>query len=343
MDIFDTRVLMETLRLTQPVGTFFLDTFFSRKLKQFHNTNTLEIDVVVGKRVLAPYVRACDEHKPVDRGGGETRSVKTPYIKLKRNVSICCDLLKRQPGESVYSTRTPQQRAQEILVNDNVELRDMIIRREEWQAAQALLTGKSNIRGDDYNDIVDFRMPAAHIIDTLSGAALWSNAASNPLAALRGWRSMVTKSSGTTPTVLVGGTAAIEAFLGNAEVQKAISSTSGLNAGSLNLNAAAIDGVISYGNVAGFSVYQYNENYYDPEADIDGEIMPTDRILIGSPTARCERHYGVIQDFAAGNPEVDYFAKTWDIQDPSIRYLGIQSAPLAIPFQPDGFVSVKVV
>lgn len=344
MDQFDTRVLLETLRITKPVGTFILDTFFSRKPKQFHPTNALEIDLVVGKRTLAPYVRACDEHKPVDRSGGETRIVKTPYIKLKRNINACCDLLKRQPGESIYSLRTPQQRGTEMLGNDLVELREMIIRREEWQGAQALLTGKSNIRGDDYNDIVDFRMPTTHIIDGLTGTGLWSDPGSDPGTAIRTWSAMISASSGTTPSVGVLGTAAAAALLKNPQFKADLNTQSGLGAGTINLNnTATADGVMFLGTAYGVRLYTYNEIFYDPEADINGEIIPSNRFLLGSPTARSERHYGVIQDLQAGNPEIDYFSKSWEQQDPSIRWLGIQSAPLAIPFQPDAFVSAKVV
>ena len=62
----------------------------------------------------------------------------------------------RSPGESLYSGKTPAERAVEKIADDFKELQEKIVRREEWMCAQAIFTGKIPIVGEGINEEIDF-------------------------------------------------------------------------------------------------------------------------------------------------------------------------------------------
>jgi Phage major capsid protein E len=341
MDMFHILVLLETIRTMQFTPSLILDTFFTGGTFT-HTADELTWDIQVGGLSLAPYVYSCDDALVVDRGTAASNSVKLPYINLERDLSACCKMLLRSPGESIYSTRTPQQRAAEMLANDLADLTQMIRLTCEWQAIQAITTGKAPIKGPSINQMVDFKMPAAHL-GTLPAADLWTASTSKPLKFLDKTAAMISKSSGLTAGTVVGGTDAIDAFLENASVQQKLNQQSGFSAGKVNLLAPDVEGVKNFGNVAGFDILRYNQEFYNPITDAMEPAIPTDRIVIGSRRSKAERHYGPIQSFAEGNPEVDIFPHTWNSPNGKTKHLNVESSPLMIPRQPDAFASYKVI
>ena len=54
------------------------------------------------------------------------------------------------------------------------------------------------------------------------------------------------------------------------------------------------------------------------------------------------RAYGAIRDEDAGFQALPYFAKSWAEQDPSVRYLLMQSAPLTVPYRINASCGITV-
>ncbi|PCJ51688.1 MAG: capsid protein, partial [Planctomycetota bacterium] len=71
-------------------------------------------------------------------------------------------------------------------------------------------------------------------------------------------------------------------------------------------------------------------------------MIPEDTLILGADNARTARHYGAIHDLDA-TAAVQYFPKSWTQEDPSVRFVMLQSAPLVIPHQIDAFMSVQAV
>ncbi|MDT2243124.1 major capsid protein [Paenibacillus larvae] len=67
-------------------------------------------------------------------------SLSRPLIKPMRAITSI-DLNKKLFGQNPFETSSPEERAQELLARDLVELDDYITRRE-WMRAQLLFTGK---------------------------------------------------------------------------------------------------------------------------------------------------------------------------------------------------------
>ena len=337
MDLFDTRTMLAALEQMLPAQSFLLDTFF--RTVETSQTKYVDIDIQKGKRRLAPFVNPRLEGKVIEKRGFQTFTYAPPYIKPKM-VTTAEEILKRQLGQTIYSTGMgPAQYAQQQLGRDLAELDEMILRREEWMAAQALQTGKIPVVGEGVDDEIDFLMAANHLI-TLSGTSLWSNAASTPIENLEDWSERILQDSGLTVDTIIMGKAAARAFINNTDVQKKLNllqmQIALVAPQKIKMGARYIGTVNSVADI-----YVYHEWFYDEISGTEKPMLDTNKVMMGSTQARCTRHYGAILDLDAAGA-VPRFPKSWKSEDPSGRFLMIQSAPLPAPHQIDGFVCAKV-
>ena len=77
IDLFETRTLLRAMEQSQPPKTFLLDTFFP-VIRQ-SETDTVDIDIIKGKRKLAPFVAPMHEGKVISNEGFHTDTFKPPY------------------------------------------------------------------------------------------------------------------------------------------------------------------------------------------------------------------------------------------------------------------------
>lgn len=340
MDIFDTRTMLEAVEERHAPRTFLLNSFFPTA--RTFGTESVDIDIVKGKRRLAPFVSPLHEGKVVATDGYTTESFKPPYIKPKK-VTSAGHYLKRMAGEAVYvGSLTPQQRALRKLGEDLQELNDQITRREEWMAAQALTTGKVHVQGEGVDVEIDFKMAASHNL-TLSAGALWTHADSDPVTAMRGWKRLTAQDSGFAADRVIIGANVVDPLY---EKLKAKLDTRRMDLGMINPQELP-NGVTYLGWLAdpGVDLYTYDEWFVGGDGD-EHPMVPVDRIIMGSTRADTVRAYGAIQDEEAimgGLVEAQRFPKTWVQKDPSVRFLMLQSAALVIPKQIGAFLTAKVV
>nr|VFK12787.1 MAG: Phage major capsid protein E [Candidatus Kentron sp. LFY] len=340
INLFETRTMLAALEEMKPVRTFLLDSFFVNT--RTFGTEAVDIDIVKGKRKMAPFVSPYSQGKVMRRDGYKTETFKPPYIKPKRPTRAQ-DFLTRTPGEAVYAgSLTPQQRAARQLGKDLMELREGIVRREEWMAAQALTTGKVIAVGEGINAEVDFNMAMTHKI-TLSGTSLWTDASADPIKNLRTWKRMIAQDCGVTADRLIIGAQVVDPLY---ERLKGKLDTRRIDLGFIKPQELA-NGVtyIGYLNDPGVDIFTYDE-WYLGDDDQEHPMVPEETIILGSTRARTLRAYGAIQDVSAiesGMVEAQYYPKSWVENDPSARFLMIQSAPLVIPTQIDGFMFARVV
>lgn len=341
ISIYETRTMLQALEERFPPYTFLKDMFFSKEVNTFV-TKHVDIDVMKGKRRVAPYVKPTSEGQVVERIGYRTDTYEPPYIKPKMPTTAQL-FLDRQMGNTIYGPNDgPEQRAAMQMGKDLAELEDMIIRREETQAAELLNTGLVTITGDGFSETIDFQMSASHKI-TLSGTDLWDNASAQPLEKLRQIKRIVTKDSGLVPNVCIMGFDALDAFIKHANVKGALD-TRRIDLGQI-LPVEQAMGVTYYGRIRdiGMDLYTYEEYYIHPTTTVLTPMVPEKKVFIGSTQARCSTNYGAIQDLdAGGNFAVSRFPKSWRTKDPSTQWLLLQSAPLLAMNQVDAFASVTV-
>lgn len=336
-DIFDTRTMIAALEERFPPKTFLLDKFFSHT--EVFTTAEVDIDVMKGKRRIASFVNPTKEGKVSERTGFTAKTFRPAYLKEKMSTTAA-DILKRPMGNTIYSGgMSPAERAAMQVGKDLGELQDMFVRREEVMAAEALRAGVVTVVGEGVNATVDFQMAADHII-TLAGNDLWTDVAnSDPLQDLRVWRTKAAQDSGLRPDAAVFGSDVVKAFLAHDDVKEILNNRR-VAIGEIVMKELADMGATYIGNIEGLEIFQYDEWYWDGAAD--QPMVPVDRILLGSTSARTSRNYGAIQDLKS-TAAVPFFAKSWEEEDPSVRWLLLQSAPLVTPHQIDAFISVKAV
>ena len=340
IDIFATRSMAAAMRQEKKSGRFLLDLLFSRV--ETHNTETIDIDIVKGKRRMAPFQTPRVEGKLVEKLGFATNSYKPAYVKPKKVLEAVDIVNNRLSGERAYSMQTPQERASIKLAEELNELEEMISRREEWMAAQQLVNGYVDVLGEGVNYRIDLNLDPNHKV-VLAGSDLWSDTLSNPNDDLSTWAGLISKDAGVSANTLIGNSATIGVYVEHAKVKESLN-TRRIDLGMIKPEDLG-DGVSYFGQiiVSGkvIDVYSYDEYYID-DAGVEQSMLPDGQIVLTSTRADFRRHYGAIKDKKAGFAAMPRFPKTWEQEDPSVEFLMVQSAPLPAAHQIDALITAKV-
>jgi len=343
IDLFSSAVLnrvVQDLKVSAP-SLFFLNTFFPEI--SVSDQEEIFFDVLTGKPRLAPFVSPFVEGQVVRHLGYETKSFKPAYVKDKR-VFEDGRPVRRAPGEPISAPLDAMARRQRLIAQDTVDQIAMIQRRMEWMAAQVLLTGQVTVSGEKYpTTVVNFGRDAALTV-TLTGTALWSDAASTPLSDLETFSGYIRTKSGANAVDVVMAQNVYTAFRGKADVAKLVDQSAGLDSRtSLNLGPdMSRDGATYKGQIGDFRLWVYTETYTD-ESGSSVKFLPDNYLVMASSTGlEGVRHFGAIKDEAAGFQPLDYFQKSWTQPDPAVRYLMMQSAPLVVPYRPNASLAAKV-
>lgn len=339
MDLYSTDTLVGVVQNLVRPSKWLLDRYFPKTTQD--ESEEIHFDVISGKRRIAPFVSPLVSGQIVESLGREVRSFKPAYIKDKRRVEPS-QALKRAVGEKIGGSMSAQERKDAYIAAQLLDQIDMIDRRLELMASEALRTGKVTVEGEKYAKVVvDFKRTAAHSVSALAGTARWGQSAEDPLANLRTWSSLALKNSGAFPIDVVMGVDAYVEFTQNAEVKERLDSRNITNA-TMAPGAQAVEGGVYRGTIDGFNIYTYGGWYVDPLDNTEKEIFPADQVLLASPLVEGVRAYGAILDGKAGLQAMPYFPKMWEDNDPAVEWLMTQSAPLVVPTRPDATVCVDV-
>jgi hypothetical protein len=347
MDLFSTTTLNRVIEEIPLTGAYFLNAFFPEV--ETSEQETVSFDTVRGRRTISPFVSPIVAGKVVRELGFKTQSLKPAYIKDKR-VFNPNSSFKRRAGEKIGGSLTPEQRLAASVNFALTEQLEMWLRRLEAMAVEALRTGKLVIEGDEYPRVdIDFgRDPALDV--TLTGGDLWSASTATPADDVEVWGQLVhDKSFG-----LIAKDVYMAVDVWHALRARILDPNSGLKK-LFDLTAAGLQQArAEYGPilvqpgaprlVAVMGDYRFFVVSIQYE-DVDGttkELLPSGEILMPSHGVQGVRHFGAIQDLKAGIQPRAFFVKSWEDEDPSVRYILGQSAPLTVPYRPNGTLRAKV-
>jgi hypothetical protein len=301
----------------------------------------IHFDVIPGKRRVAPFVSPLVEGKVVEKRGHATKTFKPAYVKDKRPF-VPSDFLKRAVGEQIGGSLSPQQRRDAKIAAEMQDQIEMLNRRMELMASEAIRTGKVTVVGDGYpSTLVDFGRDNALTPTALSSNARWGQSAEDPLGNLETWGALVLKKSGRAATDVIMGVDAWTAFRKNAEVKSRLDTRNVLG-NALQTTSQFAEGLSFKGTIDGFNIFVYGGWYVDPADDTEKEIWPADIVAMLSPGVEGVRAYGAILDGKAGLRAMPFFPKMWEEEDPAVEWLMMQSAPLAVPTMVDATLAVDV-
>jgi hypothetical protein len=336
MDLFSTNVLAAAVGSLITPQTFLLDNFFPTI--QTEQSEEIHFDIDTGKRRVAPFVSPVVAGQVVASRGFHTATFKPAYIKDKRVFDVNRPF-KRAMGEQIGGALSPDNRLRAMLATELEDQIGMVTRRMELMAAQAMRTGKVIVTGDQYPTVeVDFQRDAALTV-ALTTTARWGESGVKPLDNLQTWSLLVTQKSGARPRTVVMDVEAWKLFAADADVQKQLDRFRG----NATLEPVKTGAGGSYmGSVGDFDIYVYADWYVDPADGQEKPILPAYTVLLTSQEVQGTRAFGAIRDEAAGFQAVPYFAKSWVNEDPAVRYLLMQSAPLTVPYRVNASMGVTV-
>ena len=328
MNIFDTAVLNKVVAGLPAPAPFLLNSFF--QTIQTEQSEEIHFDVDSGRRRLAPFVSPVVAGQVVQSQGYTTQSFKPAYIKDKR-VFDASRPFKRAIGERIGGALAPEERLQLALARDLSDQLGMLTRRQEVMAAEVLRTGKITVEGDLYpRVVVDFGRHADLTPSALTSTARWGQSAAKPLENLQDWSLAVTKHSGATASTVIMDAKSYAAFAADPAVKELLDRFRGQDA----LNPTVLgEGGRFMGSLGNFDIWVYAGWYEHPTTGALTPYLPDGTVIITSPDLEGVRAYGAIKDETAGFQALPFYSKSWIEQDPAVRYLLLQSAPLIVPYR----------
>ena len=138
-DIHNTYSLLALMEEVTPVPAFFKDRYFPTGAGDLFSTDYVITEFREGERKLAAFVAPRVGDIPVERGSYEINMYQPPKIAPSRVLTID-DLAKKGFGEAPFAGYTPEQRAARIVLDDLTDLERRIAFREEWMAANAIIS-----------------------------------------------------------------------------------------------------------------------------------------------------------------------------------------------------------
>ena len=339
MNIYDSIVLSGVVAYLPQAQSFLLDRFFTTE--QRSATEEIAFDVEKGARRMSPFVSPLVQGKVVQSKGYATQTFKPAYIKDKR-VFDPNRALKRTIGEQIGGALSPADRTMINLRTELADQVDMMTRRMEWMAANALLSGTVTVAGDSYpTTVVNFgRNPTQTIVKPLGQK--WSDPGINPLDDLQDWSlSLILKNSGAVARDVIMTEDVWKVFRANQYVDSRWNSLNS-NRADLNLGATTQTGGVLMGSIDNFNIFVYADWFIDPVTNIEEPMLPPGTVILTGQQLAGVRAFGAVRDESAGYQALPYYPKSWVENDPSVRYLLMQSAPLVYPERPNASLAATV-
>lgn len=338
--IFDTNALVHVVRNLKVPSQFLLDTFFPNAVE--YDTEYVSIDVDVGLRRMAPFCAPIVEGKPVEGRKWQTNTFRPAYLKDLRTPDFRRPVL-RAIGERIGGALSPEERVQLNLAFEMEDQVQMVDRRLEWMAAQALIDGKYTVAGDGFETTqIDFGRDAALTIDISSTGTNnpWVLDGELPSQNLDIWAQLVLQKSGAAPTDVVFTPGAWALFVSDTRVQKSVWY---LRSGDsrIEFGGGMARGAMYKGDWGNYRLWLYND-WYINASGAEQPMIPNNYVLMSSPQMEGVRAFGVIMDEDFNYGPLAYAPKTWVEKNPSRRHLLMQSAPLVIPSRVNACLRAKV-
>lgn len=345
-DLFSTDVLTETVQSLIAAPQFFLSRFFPKtqlsEAEEIHFDifDIIDIiDIIDKSRRLAPFVSPLVAGKIVRSNGFKTSTFKPAYVKDKRLFDSKRPF-KRAVGEQIGERQlTAFQRLTRALALDLIDQKGMLDCRMGVMAAEALLTGEVTVSGEDYpSTVVDYQRDPA-LTFALPTLQKWDQPGISPLDHLQDWAQSILQKTGAAARDVVMPVDVWQAFREHPQIEPRLNRLRGTS--TLKQNAQVAEDAVFMGEIDGFNIFVYAGWYVD-DNDAEQPILPADRIVLSGAGIDGVRAFGAIKDEEAGFQALEYYPKSWTDEDPSFRYLLMQSAPLVVPTRVNASMSVTV-
>lgn len=344
-----TTTTLKSYEKRMPITTFLRDTFFP--YPESLVTEDVHVDVQKGGQKVAPFIASNVGGLNSGRSAYQTNHYVPPRVAPQRAISP--EILKiRQLGENIHSTKTPEERASNIMQKDVNEMDDEISRREEIMASELLTDGKLTVTGfiDDkktifVDDTIEFGFTNKVI---LTGDAKWNTPTSSKYDDLARSCETVMR-SGYNPEYAILGKGAQLQLLKDEKFLKLLDITR-LSLASIapQLHIADGNGVAYLGriNALGIDLYTYLAWYWDDVTKKMKAYYPENKVTV-APGNIGQFMYGAVTQIEDGDKEYHTYEgsripKEWTDVANDVKMCRITSKPLAVPFDVDSWETIEV-
>lgn len=341
MDLFDIRALNRVVDELVPTYGYLTRTYFPNVVVS--DEETITFDVRKRGQRISPFVHPRVESQIVEKTGYRAVTYKPAYVKDKRVFDPTAPL-KRNAGEKIGGSLSRAERLDALIAQESADQVDMLNRRLEVMAGEILATGAVTIEGEKYpRVVVDYDRDAALTV-AHSGPDQWGESGFDPLADLDAWSELMYAKSGRRNRRWVMTLDAWSLFKSATSVVKHLDRMRDTNTVGLEDTITSDDDTDGYlaGTIGGHTIILYSNDYVDPLDNTVKPILPAYSVIAATSAAEGTQSFGAIKDLKAGLQARRYFQKSWEEEDPSVRYLLMQSAPLLYPVVPDATFAAVV-
>lgn len=341
-DIHNTYSLLALMEEITPVPSFFRDRYFPTGAGDLFSTDSVVTEFRKGTRKMAAFVAPRIGDIPVERGGYEINTYKPPKIAPSRLLTID-DLASKGFGEMPYAGYTPEQRAARLVLDDLSDLERRIQFREEWMAAQAILTngfsGAAMADEDKQVDTYDIRFYNGVTSDHLyTVSSVWTT-----FAAMRADVAAMANDltdRGLPAEDLIIGTDVAAALLTFSDLPVLVNKTSGIITGEIEAKPSPYPGVVYLGdlNFDGHILHVFvPRETYEADNGTTTAYFPAKGAAVTAPASGRMLYASVTQIPRGGDNFVTISAKRVPKlvvdDDNEVRKLRVTSKPLPMPRQ----------
>jgi hypothetical protein len=342
--------MLEAVRVIPTNESFLFDTFCGAG--ETFPTQSIDVDFVKGKKKMSPFVAKSVNGIQIERNTVATKNYEPAKIQPKRPLTVET-LEQRLAGEALYangqSSKSPAQRASELLASDLRELKDFNMRRKEWIVAQSLFNGGYVVHAHIDNDkYIEETFEYGHTLDTvLDSGKKWNEAnkaASKPLDDLQTMVEAIAASCGQYPSIVIMGKAALDGFLASAQVDAYFDKW--------NFNMGTIQPSIKSTQVQYIGrllrpqveIYTYAESYLD-EANKLHKFVPDEKVLVSCPKVFSPKYaaHTQMENGVYVTHEGEDIPKYDAINHENKSELTLTSKPVLVPFDVDAWGTLTVV
>ncbi|TDB43331.1 major capsid protein [Photorhabdus luminescens] len=336
ISIYDTNVLVQVVPNLMTSQNFLLDRFFPNVVVE--TDEKVSIDVDVGLRRMAPFCSPLVEGKLVESRKYQTNTFKPAYIKDKRAPDLRKPI-RRQIGERIGGEYTAAEREMLNLQFEMADQIDMLNRRMEWMAANALVKSQITVVGEGFPaTVIDFGR-SSNLTVTLSGSDKWplevAKGATNnkPSSDIEEWQQRILKESGAVVTDIVFTQKSWKAFRLDTTINDNAITFPALSPFGNQIDAGPRiqKGAVYKGRWGQYDLWLYNDWFIDPLDDVEKPMIHDGAVIMSGEALAGTRAFGAIMDPEFTYGAMAYAPKSWVQPDPAQRYLLMQSAPLVIP------------
>lgn len=336
LDYFDSRVLTGVITKRPPKPGLITQPFF--KSRQPSATDKFELHVETVQRRIVPLVSNVEGASIVQGRSAEVLLAKAPRIRLKRPFAAE-EILRNTVGMTPYdSSVNPVEAA---IAKQMQDFRDDIEYTIEFMCAQLATQGKLSMRDHVEGKVrtiyeLDLDRSAAHKLDLSAAATKWNGNSGAIRKNTQAWSLQIAAATGQGATDMILGTNVVDVFLDHKDVKDKLDNR-GISIGNLTLSAQSL----YLGRWNGLDVWTYPYSMTDRVGDTWSLVAP-DHVLMGTRDAGQDIEWGIPLDRKCAGP-AQFFAKTYEEEDPSQTWALVESRPMPWTKNPDAFVYAKVI